>query len=201
MASDAEIAATARVATVGRFGKRKARAEQRTAAEHANTVREQVRSVWGAEPPPTAEALPVWAARQAANLAERNPRVLDTTRAVETATSEAEALRKRQERERTELLVSEYGPTQALRVQNGMGAISPHRNARDAATRAAAARQEIEELRGLPVAEAAVQLDVQHAAAEEARRLTAERARRRRDPFDHDSGHTDPHRDGPSRSL
>ncbi|ECH9476797.1 TrwC relaxase, partial [Salmonella enterica subsp. enterica] len=200
-AADAKTAATLRLATTGRFGKRKARAEQHTAADHADAVRARVRTLWGAEPPSTAEALPAWAAQRAATRAEHDPRVTDAARKVEAMTAEGDVLRKRQEREHAALLLSSYGPAQALRAQNGMGAINPHRNAHDAATRAATTRQEVEELRGLPVADAAMRLDAQQAAEEEARRQATERARRLRDPFGRDPHRADPGRDSPGRGL
>ena len=52
-----EAAARARLATVGRSGRRKARTEQRAATEQTQTPRAQVREFWG-EPPHSVEALP-----------------------------------------------------------------------------------------------------------------------------------------------
>lgn len=191
-----EDAARDKLATTGRFGRRKARTEHQTAADLAKTVRERVRAVWGAEPPRNTEALPAWAARQAETLAERDPRVLDATKNVEAARAAGEATRKRHEQEQTALLVSEYGTEQALRHHHGMGTVNPHRQAREATTRATAARREVEELRALPVEQAAARLTAQKAAADEAQRRTAERARRVRDPY-----RTDPRREGPGRGL
>ncbi|WP_125099270.1 hypothetical protein [Leucobacter chromiireducens] len=166
-ASDAEMAATARLANAGRFGKRRARAEQRAATDHVDTVRAQVRADWGTEPPYTAELLPAWAARQAATRAERDPRVLDAARTVGVLTADGTAMVERQEQERRALGIREYGPTQARRMRNGMGGIKPHSKAREAASNAAIARREVEELRALPVTEAATRLDAQQAASEE----------------------------------
>mgnify|MGYP001043930994 CR=1 FL=1 len=63
-----EAAASARLATTGRFGKRKARAEHHAATEHAGAVRASVRATWG-EPPRTPESLSAWAAQVAARRA------------------------------------------------------------------------------------------------------------------------------------
>ena len=200
-ATQAETAATAKLAATGRFGRRKARTEQQATTEHARTVRARVRTVWGIEPPGTAEALPAWAARQATTQAEHDPRVTDTTQAVEAATAENDAMRKRHEREEVALLVSEYGPEQALRSRHGMGAPNPHRQAREATAQAAAERREVEELRALPVAQAVARLAAHQAAAEEAQRLAAERARLLGQPYGPGSHRTGPSRDAPARGL
>lgn len=81
---------------------------------------------------------------------------------------------------------------QAHRMRNGLGGINPNRSARDAAAQAAAARQEVGELRALPVADAAKRLDMQQAATEKARHLGAERGRRLSDPFKPDPDSTAP---------
>ncbi len=70
-------------------------------------------------------------------------------------------MRKRQEREEIALLVSEYGAEQARRSRHGMGAPTPHRQARQAAAQAATARREVEELRALPIEQAAARLEAQ----------------------------------------
>ena len=191
-----EDAARDKLATSGRFGRRKARTEHQTATERAKTVRERVRATWGAEPPRNTETLPAWAAHRAEALAEADPRVLDAAENVERARAAGEATRKRHEQEQTALMVSEYGTEQALRNRHGMGSINPHRQAREATTRAAAARREVEELRALPVEQAAARLTAQKTAAEEAQRRTAERARSVRDPHGHYSG-----RNGPARGF
>ena len=56
-AVECEAAASGRLATVGRFGRRKARTDHRAASEHTQMVRAQLRETWG-EPPRTADALP-----------------------------------------------------------------------------------------------------------------------------------------------
>ncbi|MGP5055238.1 hypothetical protein ACTXJ3_09155 [Brachybacterium paraconglomeratum] len=83
-----EAAASARLATVGRLGRRKARAEHQAATDQTQTRRAQVRETWG-EPPRTSEALPEWAQRQAQRRAEQHPRVHDAARAVEAAQAAA----------------------------------------------------------------------------------------------------------------
>ena len=200
-AAGREDTARNKLATSGRFGRRKARIEHQTAAERAKVVRARVRAAWGAEPPRNTEALPAWAARQAEAFAERDPRVLDAAKNVEHAQAAGEATRKRHEQEQTALLVSEYGTEQALRSRRGMGTVNPHRQTREATTRAAAARRDVEELRALPVEQAAARITAQKSAADEGQRRAAERARRVRDPYGHDPHRTDPRRDGPSRGL
>lgn len=92
---DIDLAATsARLATVGRFGRRKARAEHQEATDQTQTRRAQLRETWG-EPPRTSEALPEWAQRQAQRRAEHHPRVHDADRAVEAAQAERENQQRR----------------------------------------------------------------------------------------------------------
>lgn len=201
VAAQAEATARAKLTASGRFGRRKARTEQQAATEHTRAVRAKVRTSWGAEPPHTTEALPAWAAQQAAHRAERDPRVIDSAQAVTAATVESDGVRERHEREQLALLVHEYGPTQAHRARAGMGAINPHRQAREAAVRSAAARQEVEALHALPVEQAAARLEAQRMTVEETQRRTAERARQVRGPFDHDSRRADPQEEGPARGL
>lgn len=195
-AAEQEDTARDKLATTGRFGRRKARTEHQTAVDQAKIVRERVRAAWGAEPPHNTEALPAWATRQAESLAEADPRVHGAVEKVEVARFAGDATRKRHEQEQTALLVSEYGTEQALRSRYGMGSTNPYRQAREATTRAAAARREVEELRALPIEQAAARLTAQKAAADEAQRRTAERARRVRDPH-----RSDPRREGPGRGL
>ena len=200
-AAEQEDAARDKLAATGRFGRRKARTEQRAATEHVTTVRERVRASWGAEPPHNTEALPAWAARQAETLAERDPRMLDAAKNVEHAQAAGDATRKRHEKEQMVLMVSEYGPTQALRSRHGMGSINPHQQAREATTRAAAARREVEELRALPVNDAAGRIEAKRAEQEQTRRRVARRERQLHNPFEHEPYHPDPRRDRPARGL
>ena len=195
-----EAATNARLATVGRFGKRKARAEHQAASDQTQTRRAQVRESWG-EPPRTSEALPEWAQQHAQRRGEQHPRVHDAARAVEAARAEREAMRERHTQEQRALLVSEYGAERVRRDDLGMRVISPRRDARDARTRAAMLRAEADELRGLPVNDAARRIEAKRAEQENQQRRAAERARQFGDPFERDPHRHDPRRDGPTRGL
>lgn len=63
---------------------------------------------------------------------------------------------------------------------------NPHRYARDARTQAAVARAEADELRSLPITEAAPLIQAKRAEQEHARQRAAERSRQLHDPFEHD---------------
>ncbi|WP_238399901.1 MobF family relaxase [Kocuria marina] len=197
---ETEASASARLATVGRFGRRKARAEHHTATEQTRTACAQVRAVWGDEPPRTPEALSAWTAQAAARRAEGDPRVSDADRAIEAAHAQQKETRQRHQRERRELLVSEFGAEQARRAEFGMGAVNPHRNAKDARTRAALIRAEADELRRLPVADAARRIEAKRDEHEKQRQQAAQRERQL-DPFEHDRHRSNPRRDGPTRGL
>lgn len=190
-----------RLANVGRFGKRKARAEHQTATEHTQAVRAHLRDTWGGEPPRTYEAVTRWVARVAADRAEGDARVIDAAQAIETAADVQKATRQRHKQERFTLLVSELGTDEARRDQFGMHTVNPHRNAHDAQTRAAAARAEADELRSLPIADAARRIEAKHAEREHARQRAAERARQLRDPFEHNPHRDDLRREGPTHGL
>ena len=201
-AMQTEAAASARLATVGRFGRRKARAEHDAATERARTVRAQVRDTWGSEPPRTPEALPAWAVQAAAQRVGRDPRVTDADRAVETALADQNGTRQRHQHERRALLVREFGADQARRDQYGMRTINPLRNAHDNRTRAAEVRAEADELRSLPVDAAAQRIETERAEPEQLRRRAAERARQFHDSFERGSHRRgDSGREGPARGL
>lgn len=195
-----EAATSARLATVGRFGRRKARAEHQEATDQTQTRRAQLRETWG-EPPRTSEALPEWAQRQTQRRAEHHPRVHDADRAVEAVQAKREAMRDRHTQEQRALLVSEYGPERVRRDHLGMRTTNPRRDARDARTRAAMLRAEADELRSLPVNEAARRIEDKQAERENQQRRAAERARQFGDPFEHDPHRGDPRREGPGRAL
>ncbi|MFV4913123.1 AAA family ATPase [Microbacterium lacticum] len=192
-----EAAANARLATIGRFGRRTARAEHQAATEDARNVRSRVRAVWGGEPPSTPDALPAWAAQVAARHAQRDPRVSESDRAVEAARADQKATRQRHQRERMALLVSEYGAEHARANQLGMRTINPHRNALDARTRAALIRAEADELRSLPVGDAAQRIEAKRAEQERTRQRGAQQL----DPFEHDRHRSEPRHEGPTRGL
>ena len=195
-----EAAARVRLATVGRFGRRKARAEHQAATQHTQAVRGQVSSEWGANPS-SVDRLPEWARRVAAKRAEGDPRLTEAVQTIEAATADQKAMRERHEQEHLALLVSEYGPERARRDQLGMRTTSPHRAARDARARAALTRAEADELRSLPVNDAAKRIETKRAGQEHLRQQAAKRARQLPDPFAHASHRSGPRRDGPTRSL
>lgn len=198
---DTEAATSARLATVGRFGRRKARAENQTATEQTRNVRLQAREVWGGEPPRSPEALPAWPTQAAAERAETDPRVSGADRDVEAAHAEQKTTRQRHQSERRALLVSEYGAEQARGTEFGMGAVNPHRTAADARRRAALVRAEADELRNLPVTDAARRIKAKRAEQEQTWQQAAQRARQLGDPFQHEPRRSDPGREPPSRGL
>lgn len=199
-AVECEAAASGRLATVGRFGRRKARTDHRAASEHTQMVRAQLRETWG-EPPRTADALPEWATRQAERRAESDPRVMNAVQQIEAAKGERDETLARHQRERLALMVEEYGVEQARIAQYGMRATSPHRQTREAQTRAAALRAEAGRLRSLPVTEAARRIETQRAEQEQQRQKLAERRRQLGDSYDRGQHRSDPGRDGHARGL
>lgn len=200
-AFETEMTASTRLATVGRFGRRKARTEQHAASEHTRTVRAQVRDAWGAEPSRTPGALPAWAATAAARQAENDPRIADAAQTVEAARNDSKATRERHRRERLALLAGEYGIDHARRDQLGMRTTNPERDARAARSRAALAWAAADELRTLPIADAAQRIEATRAEQEQIRRQAAQRARQLHDPSERDPRRTDPRRDGPTRGM
>lgn len=188
-AVEREAAASGRLATAGRFGKRKARIEHRQATEHTRTIRAQVRQTWG-EPPRDASTLHQWTARQAERHADADPRMIDATQQVTAARTGGGKLRQRHERERLALLVSEYGAEQARRIQLGMRAPNPKQEAAKAQRRADAMRGRIEELRGLPIHEAAARIREQQDAE---RQAEARRAQQTPEPYRPDDRRHEPH--------
>ncbi len=195
-----EAAARAHLATVGRFGRRKARAEHRAATEHTQALRGQVSSEWGTTPT-HADRLPDWASKVAAKRAEADPRVTEAVQTVEAATADRRAMRERHAKEQRALLISEYGADRARRDYLGMRVSNPHRNARDARTRAAMIRAEADELRTLPINEAARRIEAKQTEQENQSRRAAEGARQLGDPFEHDPHRRDSRREGPTRGM
>lgn len=199
-AVEGEAAARARLAAVGRFGRRKARSEHRAAKEQTRTQRATVRADWGGEPPHTRQALPVWTAQAAARKAANDPRGADAARAVETAHTERKTMQQRHRQERMALLANELGAEEARRDQFGMRTVNPHRNAHDAHARATLSRAEADELRSLAIGDAARRIAAVRAEQERIQRQAAQRARQL-DPFQHNRPSREPRRDGPTRSL
>ncbi len=172
-----EAAATARLSTVGRFGRRKARTEHQATKEQAQTQRARVRDDWGDDPPRTRQALPVWVAEAASRKAEEDPRVADAALAVEAARTGRGLTSRRHKQERFALLARELGAEQARGDQFGMRTINPQRAARDAFARATLARAEADELRNLPVNDAARRIEAQRAEQRRIRRRAEQLAR------------------------
>ncbi|MCT2974806.1 TrwC relaxase [Propionibacterium freudenreichii] len=198
-----EATASARLSMVGRFGfgRRKARAEHRTATEDTRNVRSRVRAVWGGEPPSTPDALPAWAAQAAARHAQSDPRVSDADHAVQAARADQNATRQRHQHERMALLVSEYGAEHARANHLGMRTINPHRTARDARARAALIRAEADELRSLTAVDAAQLIEAKRAEQEQTKRQAAWRERQLNDPFERDPRRDRPGPEGPAHGL
>ncbi|WP_229116615.1 AAA family ATPase [Parenemella sanctibonifatiensis] len=179
---EAEGAANTRLARAGRLGRRKARHELRAAREQAATSRAHLRDAWDAEPPRTPGALPEWAAQVAGRKAEADPRVSDADQAVEAARTERATTGERHRNERLTLLARKYGAENARARQHGMRALNPHRNARDARTRAALLRAESEELRGMSVNEAAQTIETRRVERERALQQAEQRQRQLSSP-------------------
>ena len=199
-AVEREAAASSRLATVGRLGRRKARAEHRQTSEHTRTVRARVRETWG-EPPRTTDTLPEWAARQAERRAEADPRVIDAAQHVEAARADRDELRQRHEQERRALLVSEYGPQAVMRHRVGMRLPNPAQQAGQAHQQATALRAEADYLRALPIRDAAARIETTRAEHEARQQALAERERQLREPTERDPRRNDPRHDGPARGL
>ncbi|MBF9334969.1 relaxase domain-containing protein [Microbacterium lacticum] len=195
-----EATAHARLGTVGRFGKRRARSEQRAATERTQSLRGEVSTEWGTTPA-DADRLPEWAGRVAAKRAEADPRVAEAAQAVEAATADREAMQKRHEREHTALLVSEYGAERVRYDRAGVLMLKPHRKADDARYRATLVRAEADELRSLPVNEAARRIEAKQTERERMRQEATARERQLPAPFEHDPHRHDPRREGPTRGL
>lgn len=77
----------------------------------------------------------------------------------------------------------------------------PPPQAQDAKSRAVLLRSEADELRALPINEAAQLIETKHAAHEQARHDATERARELHDQSQRDARRTDPSREGPRRTL
>lgn len=199
-AVEQEAAASSRLATVGRFSRRKARAEHRDASEHTQAIRARVRQTWG-EPPRTADTLPEWATRQAERRTEVDPRVIDTAQHIEAARADRAEMRQRHEQERLALLVSEYGPQAAMRHRVGMRLPNPAQQAGQARQHATALRAEADYLRALPIRDATARIEATRAEHEARQQALAERERQLNRPTEHDPHRSAPRRDRPTRGL
>ncbi|UOR02461.1 AAA family ATPase [Leucobacter allii] len=181
-AVEAERTANTRLSAVGRFGKRKARHERLAATEQKQTAQAAIRRVWETEPPRTPGALPDWAAQVAQRMAECNPRVSEAEQAVDAAHTERSATRHRHQRERVVLLADVYGVENARIHQLGMRVLDPRRDARKARARAAMNRAEADQLRTLPVKDAARVIEIMRVEREHARQQTEQRRRQMSSP-------------------
>ena len=200
-AVEAETAASTRLATVGRFGKRRARNEHRKATENIQTVRRQVSSEWGTTPT-NRDRLTEWATKVAVRRAETDPRVIEAAQTLDTATADRDTMQERHKHEQLALMVSEYGPEQARRSHLGMRVANPHRRAREAKAQAVVLRAEAEELSNLPVTDAARLIDAKRTEQENQQQQAAERERQLNASFEHDPHrHSGPAREGPTRGL
>ena len=160
-------------------------------------MRGHVSSEWGTTPA-NPDRLPEWAGQAATKRAETAPRVADAVQSVEAATADGATVRKRQQQEHTALLVGEYGAEHAQAARYGMRTtIDPRRRAHDAKNRSALLRSESEELRALPINDAAHLIETKHAAQDQARQDATKRARELNDPFQRDPP---PHRPEPRGS-
>lgn len=159
-----------------------------------------MRETWG-EPPSNATTLPEWATHQAERHAEADARVTDAAQRVDAVRADRDAMRQRHEQKHRALPVSEHGAEQARRNHLGMRIVSPHRQAREASSRAVMLRAEADELRDLPVNDAARLIETKRAARENQRQQAAERARQLNDPFTREQRHSDPRDDGPTRGF
>lgn len=120
-----EAVASARIATVGRFGRRKARTEHQDAKEQTQAQRARVRDAWGGELPRARQAIPAWAEQVATQKAESDFRVAEAARAVEAARTARGTTSRRHKQERFALLARELGPEQARGDQFGMRTVNP----------------------------------------------------------------------------
>ena len=201
LAAEDEAATNARLATVRRFGRRKARTERKAATERTQALRGQVSREWGTTPE-NPDRLTEWAGQAATKRAETDPRVTEAAQTVEAATADRQMMRRRHKQEHTALLVSEYGTEHAQAARYGMrSTTNPRRQAHDAKNRAALLRSEADELRALPITDAAHLIEAKRAEQEHARQRAAGRARQLHDPFQRDRHRTDPSRDRPARGL
>jgi len=178
----AAVAANARLATAGRFGRRKARDQHRATTEQTQTARATVRQVWETEPPRTPGALSEWAAQVAERRAENDHRVSEADHAVEAARAERATTVERHRTERLTLLMHEYGAENARAYQYGMRALNPRSSARDARARATSLRAESAELRSLSANDAANLIETKRVQRELAQQRAEQRQRQLSSP-------------------
>ena len=111
-----------------------------------------------------------------------------------------EAMQRRHRQERFALLARELGAEQARGDQFGMRTTNPERDAQSARTRADLARAEANELRTIPINEAARVIKAKHAEQERMRRQATQRAQQL-DPSERDPRRSGPRDNGPARGM
>lgn len=198
-ANNVQQAARDRLNTAGRFGKRRATAEYRTAQALAQDAERQLTTAWGA-PPRWNEDSASWVERVTRPRIDADPRVIEATEQNEAA---AKAVRKALEPDpwpRVRVYARIFGPEAVAKNRAAYLDARPRANAENQAHAAGEARTEIETLRALTPVEAVRRIE-QTRAIEQAQREAADRAlNERQRQFDsrsraHDSG---PSYDGPS---
>jgi hypothetical protein len=191
-----EAAATARLGTTGRLGRRRAEHDHQAAQDHAETTRGRLRVEWGSLPA-GADTLTDWATRAAAQRVEHDPNVTETTQAVTDAKTARQSVTEQQRRERLALLSKLHGPERVRRDPIRYQLTDPHREVARWQATADHAREEAARLRVLPPDQAARQITTQRAAVEAAQQVAAERARRLRTKPEEPAAARDPGRDSP----
>ena len=185
--------------TVGRFGKRRATREHRTAQTLARHAEQRLTRAWG-EPPRWNEDSASWVERVTRPRIDTDPRVTEAAGQQETA---AKAVRKTLEPDdlpRLRIYARIFGTDTVVKNRAAYLDARPRTNAENQARTAQQARAEIEALRALTLAEAVARIK-QIRANEQAQREAADFAlkerRRQVDVHRHtlDSG---PRSDGPS---
>lgn len=195
----AEKTASDTVRAAGRFKKRRATADHRTAKTIAQDAERRLTAAWG-EPPRWGESGVSWVERVTRPRIDAHPRVLDAQRTADAAQAAGNALDKLHRTEvralRSDIFGAERVRKQPLRYEF----IRPEREVASADRAAAKAREEIAQLRGMSVRNAAKRIEAQRHAAERVRLAREARARKLHSTsHDHDFGTSSgPHRDGPS---
>ena len=164
-------AARDRLSMVGRFGKRRARAEHDTAQTMAQNVERRLTTAWGA-PPRWNENSASWAERVTRPRIDADPRVIEANEQRQAA---AKTVRKTLEPNpwpRLRAYARIFGTETVEKHRASYADARPHNIAENQARTAAQARAEIAALRALTPAEAVERIE-QTRAAEETKRETA----------------------------
>ncbi|MBS0476109.1 MAG: AAA family ATPase [Proteobacteria bacterium] len=202
-ALDHETATQTKLSASGRFGRRAARKDHQAATALAGKSRTRMADHWGATPH-DADTLTGWASRAAERLATRDSRVIEAEQRVEAARAAGEEMDKQHRSERRALHADIFGAERVRREPLLYEFTHPDRETAKANRTAAIAREEAAVLRGMSAQDAAARITAQREAATQARLDREARARKlhaSHDPFERRSGHSTPHRDGPSLGL